>query len=237
MNLEYKISSIEKNNLALRDSVDNLTKIIQKADIKTSFFSDQLSFQLYVVSFFVAIAGLVSWKSLLSPFANKVNKAIEDIKRLNQNVIPENINKIEEKIKEMLEKVDAKIESSTNNLENQIDKVNSRANDIMFKSLESSVRIFSINQRWHDYFYYKLKTVEFLFSIDEFDAPDSDRNIVKILEELEDVLIKENLEFKNMTAINNDIFNILDNILAEHCDQSIKYIAQKIFDKISTPSP
>lgn len=72
--LEKQFSNLTTEHKSVLDSLRSLDKTIQKADIKTDFFSDQLAFQLFIFSCIIAVLAFFSWALILRPFQNKIKE-------------------------------------------------------------------------------------------------------------------------------------------------------------------
>ena len=94
--LQTKVEALTATNKVIRDSVKALDRTIIEANIKTSFFTDQLAFQLFCFSVGLILLGFFSWKFILNPF----NVKIEEIKK---KVIPNLFDQIANKQKEISE--------------------------------------------------------------------------------------------------------------------------------------
>lgn len=55
-----------------------LENTIKEANIKTSFYSDQLAFQLFVFSAILAVLGFISWRSFIKPPLDKLKNLEEE---------------------------------------------------------------------------------------------------------------------------------------------------------------
>lgn len=70
--MQSEISLLKSKNLVISDSLKTLNETLKAADLKTSFYSDQLSFQLFWFSIFLALIGFFSWKWIIDPINNSV---------------------------------------------------------------------------------------------------------------------------------------------------------------------
>lgn len=74
--LEIKFSKLSNEHKLVQDSLKNLEKTLQKADIKTEIFTDQLAFQLFIFSCIIGVLAFFSWASILRPFQNKIKRLL-----------------------------------------------------------------------------------------------------------------------------------------------------------------
>ncbi|WP_433863180.1 hypothetical protein [Sphingobacterium thalpophilum] len=72
--LESQFTKLHSEHKVLLDSLRSLNTTIKVADIKTSFFTDQLAFQLFIFSCILGVLTLISWASIFRPFQNKIKK-------------------------------------------------------------------------------------------------------------------------------------------------------------------
>jgi hypothetical protein len=74
--LDSQFNVIRKSHILLQDSLKTLNKTLLEADIKTSFFTDQLAFQLLVLglafTILLTFIALFSWTKVLVPLKKKI---------------------------------------------------------------------------------------------------------------------------------------------------------------------
>lgn len=224
--INQSISSLQKKQVVLQDSIIYLNKALEKSEIKTSFFSDQLSFQLFWFSLILGLIGLISWKSLITPLSKKIDDLITDMLDVKNSFIPDQINKLQEN-------VDQKIQSLDNDLfdvEEKIDSTN-------LLTLNAVAQLHLIGSNWLFYFLYRLKIVNHHFDMDDYEDEEVEPKIIKILKDLHSVAIGEKLNIEKMKPVNVEVISILGRILKEDCHHEIKTITQKIIDLINVVEP
>lgn len=223
-NLEQKISSFEKNNQVLRDSVNNLTKVIQNAGVKTEFYTDQLNFQLFWFSLILGVIGFISWKSYITPLINKINITTDELSKLNNETLPNNKKEIDELIVDKMIPTDNDLQDLTDD--------NNRKYHFLLTSLSQT---FLIQNNYLFYFFYKLKIIEHYFHIDDYEDNNIEEIIIKDLEDLLLVAKNEKIRTGTMGKINIEVLAIFSKIIETDCHHKIKSISEDIIKIINTP--
>lgn len=114
--LETKFSKLSNEHKLLQDSLKNLDKTLQKADIKTDFFTDQLGFQLFWFSVILAVLSWLSWKTFLDPIQKEVDnlgkKTIPDLRNETKDFMETELKRIDELSKDLSKTVENTVNSN-----------------------------------------------------------------------------------------------------------------------------
>ncbi len=220
--INQSMSYLQKKQIVLQDSIIYLNKALEKSEIKSGFFSDQLNYQLFWFSLFLGVIGLVSWKSLITPLSKSISNLTTDILEVKDSIIPNQISQLQKNSDQTIQ-----------NLENQLYDVEEKIDSTKLLTLNAVAQLHSMNRNWLLYFLYKLKIVNHHFDIDEYEDEEVESKIIEILTDLHYVAIGEELNIEKMKPINVEVISILGRILKEDCHHEIKTITQKIIDSIN----
>jgi len=98
--LETKFSKLSNEHRLVQDSLRSFDKTLQKADIKTEIFTDQLAFQLFWFTVVLALLGFFSWKYILDPFQKQIEelktKTIPELKKETRDFMDEEFKRIDD---------------------------------------------------------------------------------------------------------------------------------------------
>ncbi|MGV6946994.1 hypothetical protein [Sphingobacterium kyonggiense] len=97
--MQNELSSLKVQNKGISDSLKTLNETLTDAKIKTSFFTDQLAFQLFCFSIILVVIGLFSWKWIITPLETKINEILT-------NNIPDLEKSVNEKLSEEISKIE-----------------------------------------------------------------------------------------------------------------------------------
>ncbi|WP_392471357.1 hypothetical protein ACF3OC_08290 [Sphingobacterium cellulitidis] len=220
--LNESIIALQRKQIILQDSITVLNNSIQKAGIKTEFYTDQLNFQLFWFSILLGLIGLVSWKSLIAPLEKKIGTYSNTLKTIRETELPT----LETSIKNNIDEKSIK-------LENELFDINSKVNETTLLTLQSVTEVHSINRNWRLYFLYRLKVINHHFDIDDYDEKEIEPKIINSLQDLLAVAIGENLNIDRMKPINIEVIKILSRVMSEDCHIDIKNLTQRILDTIN----
>ncbi|WP_286894986.1 MULTISPECIES: hypothetical protein [Sphingobacterium] len=220
MDLQNQFNQLKIKHQILQDSITILNKSIERAGIKTEFYTDQLNFQIFWFSLFIAAAGFISWgflrKNIESQISDKIDKSISD----NNMILDDKLEKLSERyLNELIESENGIFDYQNIYLDNIIWLFN--------RNIEG----YKNRKNWKELLINYNKKINLIYKLDEelkfkFDVTTSLIDIKNILTKI----IPTN--FDGLPVLKLTIDMIIENT---DYDEN-RTIANEIMDIISTPA-
>lgn len=193
MLLENKFAKLSTEHKAVSDSLKSLDKTLRDADIKTGFFTDQLAFQLYTILFVVTVLSYFSWKLLIKPYIDKIDKDI-----------PHSINKLKRKMR-----------AESKRINRHFMQVISSNYGATAAVMGYMISIFEERKDYIQLYYHLLQFVHLSIKQDDEEIDDSYSDYLKKAKE---VLELEDFKMKNIEHSIEEIDDIIKFILKQDND-------------------
>lgn len=208
--MQNELSSIKSKNIAISDSLKTLNETILKADIKTSLFSDQLSFQLFCFSILLVAISFFSWRWIIDPINVKLRNLKKKIISVENNKLP----KLKVSILEQNQNTINELKSDFKNLQD-------RTNISMSWGLKSMLLIHQSNQ---DYNGQALFLCRLLNLVLEDNSYESNRGMVSYaISQLKQIFDSNNFNYQNYNSQKEEYDELVEAIKNSGIEELLEF--------------
>lgn len=206
--LSATIDNLKSQNKALSDSLKILNDSIIKAGVKTDFYSDQLNSQLFWFSLILALIGLFSWKSFLTPLISR-------LQTIETETIPNNIQQIKDDLTNKIEK-----------FENDYQGLHDRTSEAISWGLRASRYFYQKEEKWAVAILFAMRHID-LYFIDDIIDYQMD-SFLKEVKSVYDLLEDNKDNINNFLGFEDEILKIINKVKIEESSPEINDLGFKI---------
>lgn len=193
--IDKQLIALENKQIVLQDSISQLHKTLERSNIKSEFFSDQLSFQLFWFSLILAIVGLVSWSAIVTPIRKRLLKIEKDI------------------VPNAVKDASDKIESKLTDFEERFHEISYNASEGISWGLKSLKVFFMRENDFMSAFLFGLRHVN-LYFLDGI-VKENENRIITDLQELEEFVLNQNIRLSQFKEYSEEVVTMLKRVKTE----------------------